>query len=194
MKLVFATNNSNKIREIKPLLPSSIELLSLGDINCFEEIPENENTIAGNALAKAQYVKEKYGYNCFADDTGLEVVALRGQPGVHSARYAGEGKNDEDNMSKLLANLDHSHNRKAQFKTVIALVLGGQQEEFEGICKGEILNTARGSAGFGYDPIFQPAGFDQSFAEMTATQKNEISHRAIAMRKLIEFLHQNKLA
>lgn len=194
MKLVFATHNPNKIKEIEPLLPSSIALLSLADINCLEEIPENENTIAGNALAKAKYVKEKYGYNCFADDTGLEVVALRGQPGVHSARYAGEGKNDDDNMEKLLANLDHSHNRKAQFKTVIALVIGTQQEEFEGICKGEILNTPRGSAGFGYDPIFQPAGFEQSFAEMTADQKNEISHRAIATRKLIEFLHQNKLA
>lgn len=194
MKLVFATHNPNKIKEIEPLLPSSITLLSLADIDCFEEIPENENTIAGNALAKAKYVKENYGYNCFADDTGLEVVALRGQPGVHSARYAGESKNDEDNMEKLLANLDHSHNRKAQFKTVIALVIGTQQEEFEGICKGEILNTPRGSAGFGYDPIFQPAGFEESFAEMTADQKNEISHRAIATRKLIEFLHQNKLA
>jgi|SRR5690625_2961467 len=193
MKLVFATHNLNKIKEIKPLLPDFIEILSLSDIKCFEEIPETAETIAENAFLKTKYVKEKYGYNCFADDTGLEVDFLNGAPGVHSARYAGESKNDEENVSKLLMNLKNSKNRNARFKTVIALILGDEQKNFTGICEGKILTSARGTAGFGYDPIFQPQGKQQSFAEMTAEEKNEISHRAKATQQLIEYLQQNKL-
>lgn len=193
MKLVFATHNINKLREIKALLDDSIELLSLSDIDCNEDIAETAQTIAGNALLKAQYVKENYGYDCFADDTGLEVEALNGAPGVYSARYAGPQKRDADNIDKLLNELNGKNNRKAQFKTVISFVTDHHQKDFTGICKGEILSDLKGQNGFGYDPVFQPEGFSQSFAEMDSAQKNEISHRGKAFKKLIEYLHSHKL-
>lgn len=188
MKLVFASNNQNKIAEIKQMLPNSIELLSLEDIGCTEEIPETANTIEGNAILKANYVTEKYGYPCFADDTGLEVEALNGEPGVYSARYAGEQKNADDNMNKLLENLIDKQNRKAQFKTIIALNINNEQHLFEGIIKGEIISEKRGTKGFGYDPIFVPEGFSRTFAEMEMNEKAILSHRGIATRKLISFL------
>lgn len=188
MKLVFASNNQNKIAEIKQMLPNSIELLSLEDIGCTEEIPETANTIKGNAILKANYVTEKYGYPCFADDTGLEVEALNGEPGVFSARYAGEQKNADDNMNKLLENLLDKQNRKAQFKTIIALNINNEQHLFEGIIKGEIISEKRGTKGFGYDPIFVPEGFSTTFAEMEMNEKAILSHRGIATRKLISFL------
>jgi XTP/dITP diphosphohydrolase len=188
IKLVFATNNKNKIKEIKQLLNNSLELLSLEDIGCLEDIPETADTIEGNAIQKAQYVYEKYGYNCFADDTGLEIDALNGEPGVYSARYAGEQKNAEDNMMKVLTKLQDVENRSAQFKTVIALIVDGKVTCFEGIVKGEITTERSGNEGFGYDPIFKPKGYDVSYAEMSLELKNEISHRAIATKKLIQFL------
>lgn len=188
IKLVFATNNKNKIKEIKQLLNNSLELLSLEDIGCLEDIPETADTIEGNAVQKAQYVYEKYGYNCFADDTGLEIDALNGEPGVYSARYAGEQKNAEDNMMKVLTKLQDVENRSAQFKTVIALIVDGKVTCFEGIVKGEITTERSGNEGFGYDPIFKPKGYDVSYAEMSLELKNEISHRAIATKKLIQFL------
>lgn len=190
MKLVFATNNKNKIIEIKALLPDYIELLSLSDIGCTEEIIETEKTIEGNAKLKADYVTENYGYNCFADDTGLEVEALDGAPGVYSARYAGENVTYDDNVNKLLFEMQNHINRKAQFRTVIALNLGQKQSLFEGVCKGEILTEKYGNQGFGYDPIFQPEGFKQSFAEMTLEEKGKISHRGLATAQLIAFLHK----
>jgi XTP/dITP diphosphohydrolase len=167
IKLVFATNNKNKIKEIKQLLNNSLELLSLEDIGCLEDIPETADTIEGNAIQKAQYVYEKYGYNCFADDTGLEIDALNGEPGVYSARYAGEQKNAEDNMMKVLTKLQDVENRSAQFKTVIALIVDGKVTCFEGIVKGEITTERSGNEGFGYDPIFKPKGYDVSYAEMS---------------------------
>lgn len=190
MKLVFATNNSNKIKEIKHLLnnPSADGLLSLEDIGCLEEIPETADTIEGNAIQKAQYVYEKYGYNCFADDTGLEIEALNGEPGVYSARYAGDQKNPEDNMNKVLEKLKEKSNRKAQFKTVIALIIDGKITCFEGIVKGEIATDKSGNDGFGYDPIFKPNGYDHTYSEMSLVVKNSMSHRAIATKKLIQFL------
>ena len=188
MKLVFATNNKNKIKEIKSLLGNSVELLSLEEINCNEDIPETSNTIAGNALQKAKYVYEKYGYNCFADDTGLEIEALNGAPGIYSARYAGEQKLAEDNMDKVLRELESVDNREAQFTTVIALIIDGAEHLFEGVVQGEITKTKSGSAGFGYDPIFQPEGYDITFSEMSLEEKNKISHRGKAVRKLIDYL------
>jgi XTP/dITP diphosphohydrolase len=188
MKLVFATNNKNKIKEIKHLLDNSLEILSLEDIGCFEDIPETADTIKGNAIQKAEYVYTNYGYNCFADDTGLEIEALNGEPGIYSARYAGEQKNAEDNMNKVLEKLQGITNRKAQFKTVIALIIDGKQTCFEGIAKGEMTTEKSGSEGFGYDPIFKPKGFDITFSEMDLIQKNKISHRALAMKQLISFL------
>lgn len=188
MKLVFATHNPHKLREIQKLLPNNIELLSLSDIGCNEEIPETSETIEGNALQKAQFVKEKYGHDCFADDTGLEVEALNGEPGVYSARYAGEGKNDSDNMDKLLKKLAGKSNRKARFKTVIALILNGREMFYEGICKGEITLRKHGNKGFGYDPVFRPKASKKTFAEMELTEKNEFSHRGKAVRKLVGFL------
>ncbi|BCY28852.1 non-canonical purine NTP diphosphatase [Flavobacterium okayamense] len=188
MKLVFASNNQNKIAEIKQMLPKSIELLSLEDIGCTEDIPETSNTIEGNAIIKANYVSEKYGYPCFADDTGLEVETLKGEPGVFSARYAGEQKNADDNMNKLLFNLRDKSNRKAQFKTIIALNINNDQHLFEGIIKGEIISEKRGTKGFGYDPIFVPEGFSTTFAEMEMSEKAKLSHRGIATRKLISLL------
>ncbi len=190
MKIVFATNNPNKIKEVQAQLPKQITLLSLADIGCFEDIPETSPTIEGNALQKATYIKENYGYDCFADDTGLEVDALDGAPGVYSARYAGEQKNADENMKKLLAELKEKTNRKAQFKTVIALVLNGKTTCFAGICKGTVLKEKKGTKGFGYDPIFKPEGYDLAFAEMTLEQKNTIGHRGKAVEKLIKHLQQ----
>ena len=188
MKLVFASSNKNKIFEIQSMLPETIQILSLEDIGCMEEIPETADTIEGNAVLKANYITNKYGYDCFADDTGLEVAALNGEPGVFSARYAGEQRNSDDNMDKLLANLSDKNNRKAQFKTVIALNINGKQDLFTGIAKGEITFEKTGTKGFGYDPIFQPIGYKETFAELSLEIKNEISHRGKATQKLINFL------
>lgn len=189
MKLVFATNNLNKLAEVQKMLPASIELLSLKDINCFDDIEETATTLEGNAQIKANYITEKFGYNCFADDTGLEVNALNGAPGVYSARYAGEPANTENNMQKLLSDLKNTSNRKAQFRTSICLNLDGEQLLFNGICKGEILKSKQGEQGFGYDPIFKPEGYMKSFAEMTSEEKNAISHRGRAIQKLVEYLN-----
>ena len=188
MKLVFASNNKNKIKEIQLLLPASIQLLSLEDIGCTEEIAETASTIEGNAQIKASYVTEKYGYDCFADDSGLEVDALNGEPGVFSARYAGEPKNDENNIDKLLANLKDIENKKANFKTVICLNLQGSQHLFTGIINGQIIDERVGTNGFGYDPIFVADGYTKTFAEFTLDEKANISHRGIAVKKLIKFL------
>jgi XTP/dITP diphosphohydrolase len=188
MQLVFATNNKNKIIEVQQMLPSSIEIISLESIGCFEEIPETADTIEGNAILKANYVTQKYGYDCFADDTGLEVAALNGEPGVFSARYAGEPSNADDNMAKLLKALSDKTDRNAQFKTVIALNLNGEQTLFTGIAKGEITAEKIGIQGFGYDPIFKAAGLTKTFAELSLAEKSQISHRAKAMRELITFL------
>lgn len=188
MKLVFASNNKNKIAEIKTMLPNEIELLSLEEIGCIEEIPETAKTIEGNAILKANYITEKYGFSCFADDTGLEVEALNGAPGVYSARYGGEAKNSNANMNLLLENLKGKTNRNAQFKTVITLNINSEQHLFEGIIKGKIITEKRGNKGFGYDPIFVPNGFTQTFAEMEMSEKAKLSHRGIATRKLIDYL------
>ena len=188
MQLVFASNNKNKIKEIQLLLPKTIQILSLEDIGCLEEIPETADTIEGNAILKANYVSEKYGYNCFADDTGLEVEALNGAPGVYSARFAGEQKDAHDNMDKLLLNLQDKSNRSAQFKTVIALNLDGKQTLFTGIIKGKIIKEKVGTNGFGYDPIFTADGYDKTFAELTIEEKSRISHRGLAVKQLVDFL------
>ncbi|MGQ7867744.1 non-canonical purine NTP diphosphatase [Sunxiuqinia sp. sy24] len=188
MKLVFATNNPHKLRELQQLLGDKIQLLSLTDIGCDEEVPENQETLEGNAAEKAFFIFEKFGFNCFADDTGLEVEALNGEPGVYSARYAGEDKNAEANMGKVLDQLNGKENRKARFRTVISLVIDGEETQFEGIVDGKILEEKQGEAGFGYDPVFQPDGFSESFAEMEAGQKNRISHRGRAVEKLIAYL------
>ena len=184
MQLVFASNNVNKIKEIQMLLPESIQVLSLADIGCFDDIPETANTIEGNAILKANYVTEKFGYACFADDTGLEVAALNGEPGVFSARYAGEQKDSNDNMDKLLANLKDNPNRKAHFKTVICLNLNGEQQLFTGIIKGQITTEKKGVNGFGYDPIFQPEGLSISSAQMSSEEKDAMSHRGKALRAI----------
>lgn len=188
MKLVFATNNLNKLKEVQEMLPNSIELLSLKDINCNEEVDETENTLQGNAKLKADYITKNYGYNCFADDTGLEVASLDGKPGVFSARFAGEPRSAERNMQKLLDELFDKPNRNAQFRTAICLNLNDEQFLFEGICTGTILSKKQGEKGFGYDPIFKPLGYDASFAEMSSATKNKISHRGIAIQKLVAFL------
>ena len=192
MKLVFATNNLNKLKEVQEMLPNSIELLSLKDINCFDEIDETEITLEGNAQLKADHITKKFGYNCFADDTGLEVESLDGKPGVYSARFAGEPSNSENNMQKLLLELENKENRKAQFRTAICLNLNRKQFLFNGICKGEILTKKHGEKGFGYDPIFQPQEYNQSFAEMSSEEKNKISHRGLAIQKLVNFLSEYK--
>jgi XTP/dITP diphosphohydrolase len=192
MKIVFATNNLNKLLEVRKMLPSSIQLLSLSDIDCFDEIDETETTLEGNAALKANYITEKFGYNCFADDTGLEVESLNGEPGVYSARYADKQNDSEKNMQKLLTELGNASNRKAQFRTAVALNIDGQQFLFEGICKGTILREKQGKKGFGYDPVFMPNGFNNSFAEMTSKEKNTISHRGIAIQQLVSFLTKNK--
>lgn len=189
MQLVFATNNLNKIKEVQALIPEHIKLLSLEDIGCFEDIPETQNTIEGNAIQKAEFIKNNYGFDCFADDTGLEVDVLNGEPGVYSARYAGEQRNAEDNMNKLLSSLKDNTNRNAHFKTVIALQLNNQQHTFTGICKGEITLAKHGAKGFGYDPIFKPNGYEQTFAEMDLRLKNEIGHRGKAVFQLVNFLN-----
>lgn len=190
-KLVFATNNAHKLEEISAILNDKVELLSLKDIHCYVDIPETADTLEGNALLKAQYIREHYGMDCFADDTGLEVEALHGAPGVYSARYAGgEGHDSEANMKRLLEELKNEENRKARFRTVIALILNGEVHEFEGIVKGDILREKRGMAGFGYDPIFVPEGYTESFAELGEEVKNQISHRARAVRKLVKFLQE----
>ncbi len=189
MQLVFATNNLNKLKEVQSLIPSHIKLLSLKDIGCFEDVPETQNTIEGNAIQKAEYVKQHYGYDCFADDTGLEVDALNNQPGVYSARYAGPKRDANDNMDLLLSNLKDKPNRNAQFKTVISLVLNGQLKTYTGICKGEITATKQGEKGFGYDPIFKANGYDNTFAEISLDEKNKIGHRGKAVKLLVDFLN-----
>lgn len=188
MKIVFATSNSNKAQEIAAMLPVSIEILTLNDLDIQEEIPETADTLEGNAHLKASYITERFNLPCFADDTGLEVQELDNAPGVRSARYAGEHRSDADNMSKLLQELESSENRHARFRTVVALHLNGMKHEFEGIVEGTILAAQRGSEGFGYDPIFQPEGYETSFAEMSMDEKNAISHRGRAVKKLIAFL------
>ena len=192
MTLVFATNNPNKLKEVQLLVPDHIKIKGLKDIGCTEDIVEDAPTIEGNAILKARYVKENFGYDCFADDTGLEVEALQGAPGVYSARYAGPQKNAEDNMSKLLQELSNQSNRKAQFKTVIAFAKAEETYTFEGICTGEITKELSGDQGFGYDPIFLPEGKEHTFAQMTQDEKGKISHRGRAMQKFIEFLDQKK--
>lgn len=191
MKLVFATNNLNKLKEVQEMLSNSIEILSLKDISCFDDVDETETTLEGNAKLKADYITNNFGYNCFADDTGLEVESLDGKPGVYSARFAGEPANSENNMQKLLTDLEFKKNRKAQFRTAICLNLDGKQFLFEGLCKGEILKEKQGGKGFGYDPIFKPEGFSESFATMNSKEKNTISHRGIAIQRLVEFLKEN---
>lgn len=188
-KLVFATNNSHKLEEVSAILKDKIELLSLKDINCNADIPETADTLEGNALLKAEYVYKNYGLDCFADDTGLEVEALNGEPGVYSARYAGgERHNAEANMQKLLQSMEGKENRRAQFRTAVSLILDGKKYLFEGVIKGQIIKEKHGTAGFGYDPIFMPDGYNKTFAELGNEVKNQISHRAIAVNNLCEFL------
>lgn len=191
-QLVFATNNKHKLSEIRNLVESefsdTIKILSLKDISCFEEIPETGDTLEANASEKAFYIFNKYGYDCFADDTGLEIEALNDRPGVYSARYAGENCSFEDNMNKVLKELDGIKNRNAKFRTVISLIIDGKETQFEGSVSGEMLNDKKGTEGFGYDPIFQADGFEISFAEMDMEVKNKISHRGIATRKLLNHL------
>lgn len=188
MKLVFASHNKHKIQEIKQLLPNNIEIVSLEEIGCKEDIPETADTIEGNATLKADYVTQNYGLPCFADDSGLEVEVLDGAPGVFSARYGGEQKNDNDNIEKLLEVLKNEANRKAQFKTVIALNLNKEKYLFTGIIKGEIIAEKKGTKGFGYDPVFVPENSNKTFAEFSAEDKNKVSHRAKAVKKLVEWL------
>lgn len=188
INLIFATSNQNKVLEIQKILPKKFNIKSLKDLNYFEDVPENETTIEGNAIFKAKYIYEKFNINVFADDTGLEVEALNGEPGVHSARYAGKTRNSEKNIKKLLKNLKNIKNRNARFKTVIALIIDNKLHIFSGIVEGYILDSPKGNNGFGYDPIFCPNGFDKSFAELTLKEKNLISHRSLAMKKLIDFI------
>ena len=191
MKLVFATNNKHKLDEVRKITSRHpVEIVSLAEINCFDDIPETADTLEGNALQKAHYLQEKFGLNCFADDTGLEVEALNNAPGVYSARYAGPGHDSEANMKKLLHEMEGKENRKARFRTVIALVWNGKTYTFDGIVNGTITTTKRGENGFGYDPIFIPEGYEQTFAELGNDIKNQISHRAKAVEKLDEFLTQ----
>ena len=187
-KLVVATNNAHKLEEISAILGNKMELLSLKDIHCNADIPETADTLEGNARQKAMYIHENYGMDCFADDTGLEVEALNGAPGIFSARYAGDGHDSEANMQKLLKELEGKENRKAQFRTAICLIMEGKEYLFEGIVKGHIIEEKRGGAGFGYDPIFVPEGYNQTFAELGNDVKNTISHRARAVEKLCTFL------
>lgn len=191
MKLVFATNNKHKLDEVRKITSRHpVEIVSLAEINCFDDIPETADTLEGNALQKAHYIQEKFGLNCFADDTGLEVEALNNAPGVYSARYAGPGHDSEANMKKLLHEMEGKENRKARFRTVIALVWNGKTYTFDGIVNGTITTTKRGENGFGYDPIFIPEGYEQTFAELGNDIKNQISHRVKAVEKLDEFLTQ----
>jgi XTP/dITP diphosphohydrolase len=188
MKLIFATHNQNKVEEISAILPAIIEVKSLNDLNYTDQIPETSNTLRGNALIKARTIFNKFQKDCFADDTGLEVEILNGGPGVHSARFAGKNKKDEDNINKLLKELENHHNTNAQFRTIIALIYKHEEFIFEGIIKGKIIKEIKGDNGFGYDPIFQPEHHFLTFAQISTKEKNKISHRAIALRKLIDFL------
>ena len=188
MKLVFATHNRNKLKEVQSMLPREIELLTLDEIGCLEDIPETAPTIEGNAIQKAQYVKERYGYDVFSDDTGLEVSILEGAPGVYSARYAGDMKDDQANIDLLLKNMRDKENREAQFKTIFALCINDEMHTFEGIIKGEITHLRKGEGGFGYDAVFMPEGYEKTFAQMTRQEKNNISHRGRALQKLVQFL------
>ncbi|MFD2568032.1 non-canonical purine NTP diphosphatase [Pseudotenacibaculum haliotis] len=189
MKLVFATNNLNKLKEVQEMLSEKIELLSLKDIGCTEDIEETATTLEGNSKLKADHITNHYQYDCFADDTGLEVDSLDGAPGVYSARYGGEPRNADRNIDKLLGELQNNNDRSAQFRTIITLNLKGESYDFEGVCKGQILQERSGNGGFGYDPVFQPEGHSQSFAEMSAEEKNKISHRGLAVEKLVQFLN-----
>lgn len=191
MKLVFATNNKHKLQEVRDIVGNRVEILSLNDIDCHDEIPETADTLQGNALIKARHIYEKYGMDCFADDTGLEVDVLGGEPGVYSARYAGDECDSEANMLKLLHNLTGKSNRKAQFRTVIALIINGEEILFNGIVKGTIPEEKMGNSGFGYDPIFIPEGFSESFAQMGSDMKNSISHRYRATEQLSNYLKEN---
>jgi len=190
MELCFATNNQHKLDEVSQLLGDSFKVVNLNSIGCTEELPEDQETLEGNSLQKAKYINDNFNISCFADDTGLEVEALDGAPGVYSARYAGEQRSSEDNMNLLLERLSNESNRKARFRTVITLIMDGQTHQFEGIAKGEILESKRGEKGFGYDPLFLPEGMNKSMAELTAVEKNAISHRGEAIRKLVAFLKQ----
>ncbi len=190
MKLCMATNNAHKIEEIESLVPDTVGLVSLAEVGCREELPETGDTLEANSRQKAQYVWDHYGVNCFADDTGLEVEALRGEPGVYSARYAGPQRDARANMELLLRKLEGEENRRAQFRTTITLILDGEIYQFEGVVRGAILGAARGTGGFGYDPLFVPDGYAQTFAEMDLAEKNRISHRARAVERLIRFLRE----
>jgi XTP/dITP diphosphohydrolase len=192
MELVFATNNKHKVREISDLLDNNFRILGLADLNITEDIPEEAETLEENALFKARYVHEKTGKNVFADDTGLEVTALGGAPGVYSARYAGENKSFDDNIEKLLREMQGEHDRSARFRTVIALILDGTEYLFDGTVEGEIIRERRGTGGFGYDPVFLATGYELTFAEIPLSEKNKISHRAKAMRQLLDFLNARK--
>ena len=191
MKLVFATNNKHKLQEVRDIVGDRVEVLSLADINCYDDIPETADTLQGNALIKARHIYAKYGLDCFADDTGLEVEALDGAPGVYSARYAGDECNSEANMQKLLQNLTGETNRNAQFRTVIALIIRGEEKLFNGIVKGTIATEKKGDSGFGYDPIFIPEGHSESFAQMSSEMKNSMSHRFRATQQLGDYLKEN---
>lgn len=192
IKIVFATNNKNKIKEVQKLLPTNIELIGLKDIGCEDDIPETQHTIKGNSIQKVNYINSKYNLDCFADDTGLEISALNGDPGVHSARYAGLERNSKKNIEKVLKNLNNIKNRNARFKTVIALSYKGEILTFEGVCEGVISNEIQGDGGFGYDPIFKPKGINKTFAELSFDEKNKISHRSIAIKKLIDYFNKLK--
>lgn len=189
MKLVFATNNPHKLQEVSDILKEKVDIINLNDIHCHEDIPETADTLEENALLKAEYIYNNYHLNCFADDTGLEIEALNNEPGVYSARYAGTDKNPEANMMKVLQQLKNQNNRKARFRTVIALIMDGKTYLFEGIVNGTITKAKQGNAGFGYDPIFMPEGYEHTFAELGEEIKNNISHRAIAIKKLCDFLN-----
>lgn len=191
MRLVFATNNKHKLQEVRDIIGDRVEVLSLADIDCYDDIPETADTLQGNALIKARHIYEKYGLDCFADDTGLEVEALDGAPGVYSARYAGDECNSEANMRKLLENLTGKTNRNAQFRTVIALIVKGEEMLFNGIVKGTIATEKKGDSGFGYDPVFIPEGHSESFAQMSSEMKNSMSHRFCATQQLGNYLKEN---
>lgn len=188
MELIFSTQNQNKAKEIQKLVPQDVVIKTLQDINCNDDIPETQNTLQGNALQKARYVHEKFGVNCFADDTGLEIESLNMEPGVYSARYAGPERSDDKNMDKVLSGLTASNNRKARFRTAVALIIDGEEHLFEGIVEGEIRTEKSGDQGFGYDPIFEPENAGKTFAEMSMEEKNSMSHRARAFAKMIDFL------
>jgi XTP/dITP diphosphohydrolase len=192
IKILFATNNKNKIKEVQKLLSNNIELIGLKDIGCEDDIPETQHTIKGNSIQKVNYINSKYNLDCFADDTGLEISALNGDPGVLSARYAGSERNSKKNIEKVLKNLNNIKNRNARFKTVIALSYKGEILTFEGVCEGVISNEIQGDGGFGYDPIFKPKGINKTFAELSFDEKNKISHRAIAIKKLIDYFNKLK--